>query len=173
MEFDRSCWNLAVGKLSGYRERYVDAMVEGQSVYGLIPRTSPWESNAADWVGGFPKPETFEVECGHDHPSAILKLKLPLRPGKQQINRRSARGTTARERRSIPASAEEFPKSISMQRSMGSLRKLDGKRAPASGDYILKPRDRIEIYRPLRITPMEARHLRAARSGSKKKAPRA
>ena len=93
------------------------------------------------------------------------------------------RGTTAREAAELSGIAEEFPEIDLDAAVMGIFsRKLDGKLAPTSGDYVLKPRDRIEIYRPLRVTPMEARRLRAARpgfnketvrSGSKKKAPRA
>ena len=84
------------------------------------------------------------------------------------------RGTTAREAAELSGIAEEFPEIDLDAAVMGIFsRKLDGKRTPASGDYVLKPRDRIEIYRQLRITPMEARRLRATRPGSKKKAPRA
>lgn len=75
------------------------------------------------------------------------------------------RGTTALEAVEQSGITDEFPEINLETADLGIFsRKLDGKRAPAPGDYVLKPRDRIEIYRPLRITPMEARKLRAAKA---------
>ena len=87
-------------------------------------------------------------------------------PERQRIvNLRVAPGTTAWEAVIQSGIAEEFPEINLETAAMGIFsRKLDGKRAPAPRDYVLKPRDRIEIYRPLRITPMEARKLRAAKA---------
>lgn len=75
------------------------------------------------------------------------------------------RGTTALEAVEQSGITDEFP-AIDLETAVLGIfsRKLDGNRAPAPGDYVLKPRDRIEIYRPLRITPMEARKLRAAKA---------
>lgn len=46
-------------------------------------------------------------------------------------------------------------------------RPLDGKSSPLPQDYVLKERDRVEIYRPLQVDPMQARQLRAARARKK------
>ncbi|MDP2141866.1 MAG: RnfH family protein [Gammaproteobacteria bacterium] len=43
-------------------------------------------------------------------------------------------------------------------------RVLDGKSMPLPGDYVLQPRDRVEIYRPLQLDPKQVRLLRAART---------
>lgn len=96
-------------------------------------------------------------------------------PERQRIVRLEVpRGTTAREAVKQSGIVDEFPEIDLETAVMGIFsRKLDGKRAPAPGEYVLKPRDRIEIYRPLRITPMEARKLRAARAGSNSRKPRA
>lgn len=96
-------------------------------------------------------------------------------PERQRIVRLEVpRGTTAREAVKRSGIVDEFPEIDLETAVMGVFsRKLDGKRAPAPGEYVLKPRDRIEIYRPLQITPMEARKLRAARAGSNSRKPRA
>lgn len=94
----------------------------------------------------------IEVEVAWATPESqcIVSLKVP-------------RGSTARQAVEQSGITDEFPE-IDLDTAVLGIfsRKLDGKRAPAPGDYVLKPRDRIEIYRPLRITPMEARKLRAA-----------
>ena len=94
-------------------------------------------------------------------------------PAKQRIiAMRVSRGTTAWEAVKQSGIVDEFPEIDPETAVIGIFsRKLDGKRAPAPGEYVLKPRDRIEIYRPLQITPMEARKLRAARAGSNSKKP--
>ena len=86
------------------------------------------------------------------------------------VSLRVACGTTAWEAVKQSEIAEEIP-AIDLETAVLGIfsRKLDGKRAPAPKDYVLKPRDRIEIYRPLRITPMEARKLRAAPTKSAKR----
>jgi putative ubiquitin-RnfH superfamily antitoxin RatB of RatAB toxin-antitoxin module len=38
---------------------------------------------------------------------------------------------------------------------------LDGKGRPLPHEYVLQPEDRVEIYRPLTIDPMQARLARA------------
>ena len=96
-------------------------------------------------------------------------------PERQRIVRLEVpRGTTAREAVKLSGIVDEFPEIDLETAVMGIFsRKLDGKRAPAPGEYVLKPRDRVEIYRPLQITPVEARKLRAARAGSNSRTPRA
>ena len=86
-------------------------------------------------------------------------------PDRQRIiSLRVPPGTTAWEAVEQSGITDEFPE-IDLETALMGIfsRKLDGKRAPAPKDYVLKSRDRIEIYRPLRITPMEARKLRAAK----------
>jgi len=87
-------------------------------------------------------------------------------PDRQRIiNLQVPRGATAWEAVKLSGIAEEFPEIDLDSVVMGIFsRKLDGKRAPTPREYVLKPRDRIEIYRPLRITPMEARRLRATKA---------
>jgi putative ubiquitin-RnfH superfamily antitoxin RatB of RatAB toxin-antitoxin module len=61
--------------------------------------------------------------------------------------------------------AQEFPNIDLTTASMGIFSKpLDGKALPLPKDYELKPRDRVEIYRPLLIDPKEARLARAAKA---------
>lgn len=109
---------------------------------------------------------SIEVEVAWATPESqrIVSLQVP-------------RGTTAREAVEQSGITDEFPEIDLETAVMGIFsRKLDGKRAPAPGDYVLKSRDRIEIYRPLRITPTEARKLRAAKAAglsSKNRASRA
>ena len=95
----------------------------------------------------------LEIEVAYGTPTAqrIVAMKVP-------------RGTTAREAVTQSGIAAGFPEIDPENAVLGIFsRKLDGKRTPAPEDYELKPRDRIEIYRPLRITAMEARKLRANR----------
>jgi putative ubiquitin-RnfH superfamily antitoxin RatB of RatAB toxin-antitoxin module len=66
--------------------------------------------------------------------------------------------------------AREFPEIDLATASMGIFSKpLDGKALPLPQDYQLKPRDRVEIYRPLLIDPKEARLARAAKVKAAKK----
>ena len=54
---------------------------------------------------------------------------------------------------------------------MGIFSKLlDGKGRPTAKEYVLQARDRVEIYRPLIIDPMQARLDRAQKA--KEKQPR-
>ncbi len=95
-------------------------------------------------------PTTIEVEVAYATPAKqqIIALRVPS-------------GTTALDAFKQSGIADEFPEIDPNAAVMGIFsRKLDGKRAPAPREYVLKPRDRIEIYRPLRITPIEARKLR-------------
>ena len=99
----------------------------------------------------------IEVEVAYATPEEqrVITLQVP-------------RGTTAREAANRSGITKEFPE-INLETTVMGIfsRKLDGKRAPAPQDYVLKPRDRVEIYRSLQITPMEARKLRAARTRGK------
>ena len=93
---------------------------------------------------------SIEVEIAYGTPTAqrIIAMRVP-------------RGTSAREAVRQSGIASEFPEIDLETTVMGIFsRKLDGKRAPTPEDYTLKDRDRIEIYRPLQLTPKEARKLR-------------
>jgi uncharacterized protein len=66
---------------------------------------------------------------------------------------------------------KEFPEIDPEQADMGIFsHNLDGKSLPLPKDYQLKPRDRVEIYRPLLLDPKQARLLRAERVKLKRKA---
>lgn len=109
---------------------------------------------------------SIEVEVAYATPEIqrIITLDVP-------------RETTAWEAVNQSGITEEFPEIDLETAALGIFsRKLDGKRVPAPKDYVLKSRDRIEIYRPLQITPMEARKLRASKvrtGNSNKPSPRA
>jgi putative ubiquitin-RnfH superfamily antitoxin RatB of RatAB toxin-antitoxin module len=75
-----------------------------------------------------------------------------------------AQGTSALDAVLQSGIAAEFPGLDPHTASMGIFAKpLDGKTLPLPRDYQLKPRDRVEIYRPLLVDPKEARLARAAK----------
>ncbi len=93
----------------------------------------------------------IEIEVAYGTPATQRVIAMRVAPG-----------TSAREALRQSGIAAEFSEIDLDTAPVGIFsRKLDGKRAPAPKDYILKDRDRIEIYRPLRIKPKEARRLRA------------
>ena len=102
------------------------------------------------------RPGTIEIEvayaaCGTPTAQRIIAMRV-------------APGTSAWEALRQSGIAAQFPEIDLDTAAIGIFsRKLDGKRAPAPKDYTLKDRDRIEIYRPLRITPKQARKLRAGK----------
>jgi uncharacterized protein len=65
---------------------------------------------------------------------------------------------------------DEFPDIDPEDADMGIFsRNLDGKSLPLPKQYQLKPGDRVEIYRPLRLDPKQTRLQRAARVKLKRK----
>ncbi len=95
-----------------------------------------------------------EVEVAYATPEfqRIIRLRVPI-------------GTSAWDAVRQSGIAEEFPEIDLESAVMGIFsRKLDGRRAPTPQDYALKPRDRVEIYRPLRADPKQTRKLRAAKT---------
>lgn len=87
------------------------------------------------------------------------------------IEVRVAQGTSAFDAVLQSGIAQEFPELDLASASMGIFAKpLDGKALPLPRDYTLKPRDRVEIYRPLLIDPKAARLARAAKVKAAKKA---
>lgn len=74
-------------------------------------------------------------------------------------------GTTALAAVKQSGILDEFPEINVDIVSMGVFsRLLDGKSAPLPANYLLAPRDRVELYRPLLIDPKEERRRRAERS---------
>jgi len=108
------------------------------------------------------KPEvaakTILVEVAFATPSKqlIVPLTVPV-------------GTTAYQAAVLSNIKDEFDEIDLDTMPMGIFSKLlDGKGRPTAKEYVLQIRDRVEIYRPLTIDPMQARLNRA--ETSKKKA---
>lgn len=96
----------------------------------------------------------LDVEVVYASPSRqrLIGLKVPL-------------GTTALDAVQRSGILEEFPEIEVSKLSVGIFSKLlDGRSNPAAQEYVLQPRDRVEIYRPLLIDPKQARLRRAARA---------
>jgi putative ubiquitin-RnfH superfamily antitoxin RatB of RatAB toxin-antitoxin module len=96
---------------------------------------------------------TIPVEVAYALPERqrLIKLQVPL-------------GCTALEAVRLSQIAREFPGLDIDSADMGIFAKnLDGKLLPTPEQYVLKPRDRVEIYRPLQADPKAARAQRAAR----------
>jgi uncharacterized protein len=73
-------------------------------------------------------------------------------------------GTTALEAVRESGIVREFPDIDLATARMGIFAQaLDGKTLPLPQDYVLKARDRVEIYRPLLLDPKAARLARAAK----------
>ncbi len=97
---------------------------------------------------------------------ALIEVEVAYAtPEKQQIvTLQVPKGTTAYEAVVKSGIAEEFPQIDIESNSMGIFSEvLDGKKLPLPDEYVLGPRDRVEIYRPLIIDPKQARLARAAR----------
>ena len=80
-------------------------------------------------------------------------------------------GCTALQAAHLSGITREFPEIDLDNVDMGIFGKnLDGKQLPLPADYVLKSRDRVEIYRPLLIDPKAARAERAAKLRAQQKA---
>lgn len=96
----------------------------------------------------------LEVEVVYASPERqrLIGLRVPL-------------GTTALEAVRRSGILHEFPEIDTSKASFGIFSKLlDGRSNPTADEYLMQPRDRVEIYRPLLIDPMQARLNRAARA---------
>ena len=91
-------------------------------------------------------------------------------PDKQKIiTINVAPGTTALEAAEISGIAFEFPEIDFSTVKMGVFGKLFGtKGLKQASEYVLQPRDRVEIYRPLLIDPKEVRRRRAEKMKTEK-----
>lgn len=119
------------------------------------------EQDEVEWKAG-PEAETILVEVAFATPSKqlIVPLTVPI-------------GTTAFQAVVLSKIQDEFEEIDIDTMPMGIFsRLLDGKGRPTAKEYVLRVRDRVEIYRPLTIDPMQARLDRAqrAKENSKKKA---
>lgn len=64
-------------------------------------------------------------------------------------------GTSAQDVLVLSGLLEQFPELANIPLDLGRFA------TRIQADYLVQSGDRIEVYRPLRITPMEARHHRA------------
>ena len=78
------------------------------------------------------------------------------------VQLRVPRGTVAYDAVSLSKITNIFPEVDINEADLGVFSSpLDGKRRPSSRTYVLLENDRVEIYRPLIISPMELRRQRA------------
>lgn len=110
------------------------------------------------------------VENNPDTALIMVEVAYAL-PERQRILRVNvAPGTTALQAAQLSGITQEFPEIDLATADMGIFAKnLDGKLLPLPAEYVLKPRDRVEIYRPLQADPKAARAQRAARLKDKQK----
>jgi hypothetical protein len=103
--------------------------------------------------------ELISVEVAYAAPEKQLILQIDV-----------AVGTTAFEAVELSGIVNEFETIDLNKDAMGIFSKvLDGKNMPWPKEYILKARDRVEIYRPLTIDPKQARLARAEKTKAAKK----
>ena len=90
-----------------------------------------------------------EVAYASTESQEIVQLRVP-------------RGTVAYDAVSLSKITNIFPEVDINDADLGVFSSpLDGKRRPSSRTYVLLENDRVEIYRPLIISPMELRRQRA------------
>ena len=105
-----------------------------------------------------PQIDSIRVEVAYSLPDRQCIIALEVR-----------QGTTALEAAESSGIINEFPQIDLRSAMMGIFSKaLDGKVLPLPQDYQLRPRDRVEIYRPLIADPKVARAQRAARAKQSK-----
>lgn len=98
---------------------------------------------------------------------AMLNVEVAYAlPDKQRIiELQVPEGTTAREALQRSGIARLFPEVDVDSAVLGIFSQVLGtKGLPGAEDYVLKERDRVEIYRPLIADPKEARRKRAAKA---------
>lgn len=99
-------------------------------------------------------------------PETILVEVAYARPDRQEIiNLAVAPGTTALQAAQASGIVEELPEIDLAIAKMGLFGKHFGTRGlKAADEYILRPHDRVEIYRPLIADPKEVRRKRAEKA---------
>ena len=98
--------------------------------------------------------ETIQVEVAYATPEKqlILSVEVP-------------EGATAREAVELSGIVDYFPDIEPDHSAMGIFsRPLNGKVLPTPDNYVLEPKDRVEIYRPLLLDPKQARLNRARKN---------
>lgn len=102
--------------------------------------------------------DSIEVEVAYARPDKqkIICLRVP-------------QGTTALQAAQLSGIVDEFPEIDLATAKMGLFSKHFGTRGLKPADeYVLKPRDRVEIYRPLIADPKEVRRRRAEQARKEK-----
>lgn len=96
-------------------------------------------------------------------PDSITVEVAYARPDKQKIMSVNVpQGATAMEAVLVSGIINEFPEIDLNDAKMGLFGKHLGTKGMAGpDDYVLKPKDRVEIYRPLLVDPKEVRRKRA------------
>lgn len=95
-------------------------------------------------------------------PSIAVEVAYALPEKQKIITVNVPEGTTAMEAAELSGIVAEFPEIDLASAKMGLFGKHLGTKGLAGAeDYVLKARDRIEIYRPLLIDPKEVRRRRA------------
>lgn len=104
--------------------------------------------------------QMIPVEVAYALPERQRIIALQVRPGTTALQAARESGIT-----------REFPDLDLDAADMGIFAKnLDGKLLPAPGEYVLQPRDRVEIYRPLLADPKAVRKQRAAKARARRDA---
>src|SRR5690606_38967411 len=113
-----------------------------------------------------------QSKCMEKNEQELITVEVAYAlPQRQRIiTLRVAPGCTALEAGQLSGIVREFPEIEPETADVGIFAKnLDGKLLPVPGEYQLKARDRVEIYRPLQVDPKAARAARAAKAKESKK----
>lgn len=104
-----------------------------------------------------------------DNATIAVEVAFALPERQRIIKLQVAQGCSALDAVRQSGIAREFPGLDIETADMGIFAKnLDGKQLPLPADYVLKSRDRVEIYRPLQADPKAARQQRAAKMKDRK-----
>jgi putative ubiquitin-RnfH superfamily antitoxin RatB of RatAB toxin-antitoxin module len=118
-----------------------------------------------DRMTDFPRHQRADVPNSRieDETDLILVEVAYASTEKQKIVQlRVPRGTVAYDAVILSKITNIFPEVDINEADLGVFSsRLDGKRSPSSKTYVLLENDRVEIYRPLIISPMELRRKRA------------
>lgn len=106
-----------------------------------------------------------DTETHGDMETIAIEVACALPDRQKILSLQVAQGTTALQAVQLSGMAQYFPELALAQATLGIYGQILGTRglAPAS-QYVLKAGDRVEIYRPLRVDPKEARRKRASRT---------
>jgi putative ubiquitin-RnfH superfamily antitoxin RatB of RatAB toxin-antitoxin module len=95
----------------------------------------------------------------------IVEVAYALPQRQRIISFKVKKGCSALEAVRQSGIVNDFPEIDPDTADLGIFAKnLDGKALPLPGEYELRERDRVEIYRPLLADPKEARAKRAAKA---------